>query len=245
MRRICDPLCGPDRGVQAAPLARQNGPVPVSTSRPAARLVGTATAVLLLSSGCAFDDQPALDDAVGAPTASPSSTVEAPPAVRLTPMGTQLSLGQTATVVYEGPSRQGTVLGLTPVRARPGSVADFSGFVVDRYTRASTPYYVDVIVTNTGEGRVGGAPVPLWGVDGRNRLLPPAAFAATFEACPSSDLPQRFAPGDRLRTCLVYLSPDHGSLRAVSFRPDQQFRPIVWEVGLAHGGRGFPPARGR
>ena len=36
------------------------------------------------------------------------------------------------------------------------------------------------------------------------------------------------APGDRLKTCLVFLAPDKGTLDAVSFRPNQEFDPIRW-----------------
>ena len=31
-----------------------------------------------------------------------------------------------------------------------------------------------------------------------------------------------------MTTCLVYLSPKHGDLTAVSFRPTQDFNPITW-----------------
>ena len=32
----------------------------------------------------------------------------------------------------------------------------------------------------------------------------------------------------RLSTCLVYLSPDKGTLDAVSYRPASEFDPITW-----------------
>ena len=81
---------------------------------------------------------------------------------------------------------------------------------------------------NVGEGDVGGVGVPLWGVNAANTLLPAVNFTTSFKPCPSKPLPKKFATGATLSTCLVYLSPDHGTLEAVSFRPSQEFNPITW-----------------
>jgi hypothetical protein len=160
------------------------------------------------------------------PTASPSGGSKS--AGQLTPQGARLSFGDSATVAYRPRQGRGTQLALVVRAATKGSVHDFAGLQVDQYTTSSTPYYVDVSVRNVGDSPVGEAPVPLWGVDEEARLLPPAGFARTFEPCPSEELPAKFSPGDRLATCLVFLAPKRGALRAVSFRPSQEFRPIVW-----------------
>lgn len=159
---------------------------------------------------------------------TPSSNVEVPADITLTEVGADLSFGDTATVIHEPNQKRGTVLELTVDTATKGSTKDFAGFILDDYTRAATPYYVDVRVENVGEGEVGGNAVPLWGVDADNTLLPPATFTTTFRPCPSKPLPDQFDPGDSFRTCLVYLAPDRGSLDAMSFRPNQQFDPIRW-----------------
>jgi hypothetical protein len=96
------------------------------------------------------------------------------------------------------------------------------------HTRWATPYYVDVTVENVGESNVGGAPVPLWGVDATNTLLPPATFTTTFRRCPSEPMPKKFGSGKAFSTCLVFLAPEQGTLEGVSFRPNQAFDPIVW-----------------
>jgi hypothetical protein len=75
---------------------------------------------------------------------------------------------------------------------------------------------------------LGGRPVPLYIVDGRNTLIEASGFASTFKPCPSKALPKKFENGDRAKVCLVYLSPRNGDLTAVSFRPTEDFDPIVW-----------------
>jgi len=70
--------------------------------------------------------------------------------------------------------------------------------------------------------------VPLWGISGENTLLPPVLFTSAFAKCPTEALPVGFAPGTRFQTCLVFLSPDKGSLEGVSYRPTEDFTPIEW-----------------
>ncbi len=164
---------------------------------------------------------------------SPSSTVAVPEGVELTEVGADLGFGDTATVIHEPDQKTGTVLELTVKSAARGTLKDLSGFVLDPYTKSSTPYYVDVAVENVGEGQVGGSGVPLWGVDGTNTLLPAARFTTAFRRCPSEPLPKRFGPGRSFETCLVFLAPDKGTLEAVSFRPNQEFDPIEWTGSIA------------
>lgn len=164
---------------------------------------------------------------------SPSISVKVPTGVELTEPGARLSFGDTATVAYDPGQGSGTVLALTVRSARQGTLRDLSAFDLDKRTRTSTPYYVRVSVENRGPGTVAGGPVPLLGVDGGDLLLPPAVFTTEFRRCPSERLPKSFGPGDSFRTCLVYLSPDKGSLEGVSYRPDPDVAPVTWtgEVG--------------
>lgn len=159
---------------------------------------------------------------------SPSSTVTVPETTELTEVGADLAFTEAATVIFEPNQKRGSVLRLTVDGAKQAKIQDFSGFVLDDARRKSTPYYVDVTVQNVGDGDVGGAAVPLWGVDGTNTLLPPVTFTTTFPRCPSEPLPKKFAPRAKFSTCLVYLAPDKGVMEAVSFRPNQQFQPITW-----------------
>ena len=69
---------------------------------------------------------------------------------------------------------------------------------------------------------------PLYIVDGDDTLVESSTFVTDFEACPSTDFPKTFEPGDKVKRCLVYLAPDKGDLVAVSFRPTEEFDPIIW-----------------
>lgn len=159
---------------------------------------------------------------------SPSSTVNVPASVGLTEVGADLAFGDTATVIFEPNQKQGTALELTVKGVEQGTLKHFSGFILDDYTKAAAPFYTQVQVRNVGEGDVGGAGIPLWGVDGKNTLLPAASFTTPFRRCPSEPLPKKFGPDQTFETCLVFLAPDQGTLEAVSFRPNQDFDPIQW-----------------
>ncbi|HET7534401.1 MAG TPA: hypothetical protein VFJ83_14705 [Nocardioidaceae bacterium] len=187
----------------------------------------TLAAALVLAS-CGGDGEKAAESPAVTTSPSPSSTVNVPETVELTDVGADLAFGDPATVIHEPDQKSGTVLELTVKKATEGTIKDFSGFILDDYTRTSTPYYVDVTVKNVGEGTLAGGAVPLWGVDAKNTLLPPASFTTTFDRCPSEPLPQKFEPEASFSTCLVFLAPDKGTMEAVSFRPNQEFDPIRW-----------------
>lgn len=208
-------------------VAVHNEGMPLTRPTPLRRLALAVAAGLVLASCGGSAEEPTADPA---PTTSPSpsSTVAVPESVELTEVGADLAFGDSATVIHEPNQKRGTVLELTVTSAEQGTTKDLSGFILDDYTRAATLYYVQVEVENVGEGDVGGAAVPLWGVDGENTLLPPATFTTTFRRCPSAPLPREFEPEAAFRTCLVFLAPDGGVMQGVSFRPNQEFDPIRW-----------------
>ena len=194
------------------------------------RVAAAVAASALLLSGCGADAPQ--DDAAptgsATPTPTPSSTVPVPDGVEVTIAGAQLAFGDTATVAHEAEGRAG-VLALTVESATQGKLADLKGFDLDdSYKKNGNYYYVRVSVENAGETVLGDLPVPLWGVSGENTLLQAVEFTSAFKKCPTEKLPKRFRPGDTFKTCLVYLSPDHGDLEAVSYRPDPEFVPIEW-----------------
>lgn len=219
---------------------------------PPHRLLLRASALVLASTlalaGCVGTDDAPAADAPAADTspqpATPSESVpddvDLPAGVELTEPGAQLSFGDAARVAHEAarPARDGgkdrratrtTVLALTVDSATRGSVKDLAGFrLTDPYQRRAHYYYVRVTVRNLGEKRFGDVAVPLWGISGENTLLPPVQFTSAFARCPTEPLPVGFRPGARFRTCLVFLSPDKGSLEGVSYRPTEKFTPIEW-----------------
>ncbi len=208
--------------------------LPRSRSLTAPRRAALAVAAGLVLSGCSGGGDPDAEESPSASndasaTESPTADVSVPEGVEVTAQGSDLEFGDSAVVVFEPDQKRSTLLGLTVKSARKGRLADFKGYVLDDpYTRKASYYYVKVTVENVGEGDVGGSPVPLWGVNGENTLLPAVSFTTDFKQCASTPLPKKFEEGDSVDTCLVYLSPDKGALEAVSFRPDQAFDPIEW-----------------
>lgn len=211
--------------------------VPPPRSRLLALTALTAASALLL--GACSSDSGGSADRSAATTSAPaettpaspsaSSTVKVPGGVRLTDQGSRLSFGRPATVIFEPAQGRGSVLQLTVRGVRRGTLADFRGFILDdEYKKRADYYYASVTVRNVGTGNVGGVPVPLWGVNATNTLLPAVNFTTTFPKCPSRRLPANFGAGATLNTCLVFLSPNKGSLRAVSYRPSQAFDPVTW-----------------
>lgn len=207
-----------------------------------AALAALLTGSLLLA-GCSndsgSDDEPGADGSssasAGAATASASATpyLPVPDGVELTPQGSELQVGDEATVAYE--PRQGTV-GVLTIRVdrleKTSFKESFGGWQLDGPTKKANPYFVRATVTNAGDTDLGGRAVPLYIVDGRNTLIEPSSFASRFEPCPSTPLPKKFGARKKVEVCLVYLAPEKGDLTAVSFRPEQEFNPITWTGDL-------------
>jgi hypothetical protein len=200
-------------------------------NRASRRLAPVVLAALVLA-GCSGDSD---GDAGGGggddPTTSASASPYLPVAdgVELTAQGSSLAVGEAATVAWE--PRQDTVgvIDVTVDRLEQTSFKkSFTGFKITDETKKTSPFFVRVTVTNTGETDLGGRRIPLYAVDGENRLVDYSGFASTFEPCPSTDFPKPFAPGASAQFCLVYLVPDKGELTAVSFRPTQEVNPITW-----------------
>lgn len=183
-------------------------------------------AVALVLTGCGGATKK-IEEKVKA-TDLPTGHVNVPSGVTLTKAGAALKFGEAADVAYEPNPQRNTVLQLTVASATKGSINDFSAYVLDARTKASTPYYVQVSVKNVGDGDVGQTPIPLWAVDSTNTLIQASSFTNSFTKCPSLPLPTTFAPNAVLSTCLVYLVPAAGTLTGVSFRPLQAYAPILW-----------------
>ena len=193
-------------------------------TRRAVQVPAALVAAVLFLSSCSSDDS----SSSATPSSSQSPSETSPSGVALTDQGTRLDFGESATVAHRQAGEEG-VLKLTVDSATKGSIKDLTGYDLDTpYKRRGSYYYVDVSVANKGTTTVGGIPVPLWGLSGDNTLLQPVIFPNRFAKCPTKNLPKKFKPGDKLKTCLVFLSPNHGSLKGASYRPSESFLPIEW-----------------
>jgi hypothetical protein len=219
------------------------------------RRVGTSFAAVLLAgsllAGCSGDDSsgaaPGPDDSTtdttatasgassetaggtGTATADPVSTLPVPDGVELSPQGSQLQVGETATVAYEVKQGVVGVLDLTVTRLEKTSFGkSFVGWDLDAGQKKANPYFVRATVTNRGDTDLGGRRAPLYIVDGNNTLVESTTFASAFTPCEPGSFPKKFPAGKKTKVCLVFLAPQKGDLTAVSFRPTQDFDPITW-----------------
>lgn len=204
--------------------------------------LGLAAALLAVSGvavACSQDDgvsAPVADDTAAAsdePTATATASVEPTPyldvpGVELTEQGTELDLGESATVAWRPDQKTVGALDVVVRTVERAPMSVFRGWRLDEATRASAAYFVRATVDNVGKGDLSGVAVPLYAVDGDDTLIQHSTFASRFRACPSEPFPARFGPGRSAEVCLVYLLPDKGDLTAVSFRPTQDFDPITW-----------------
>jgi hypothetical protein len=195
-------------------------------SRAVRALVGASVATCLLLAGCSDDG--ASGDGGEGPTAAETPYLPVPDGVELTAQGSELELGETATVAYEPRQELVGALDITVTRTDRATFKLFSGWQLSADTKSKAPYFVHAKIRNVGETDLGGQRPPLYAVDGDNRLIESSTFGSTFKLCPSADFPKRFRTGDTVKTCLVYLAPDRGELTGVSFRPTEEFDPIVW-----------------
>ena len=202
------------------------------------RLAGLMLTGALVLTGCSGnDDKPSADPSgsgsgSASGSVSPSATptyLPVPDGVELTAQGSELGVGDHAVVAYEPRQKQVGVLDIAVTRLEKTTFKkSFSGWQLDAATKKTNPYFVHATITNDGKTDLGGRAVPLYIVDGTNTLIESSRFASTFKPCPSQTFPKKFKAGAKVKVCLVYLSPAHGDLTAVSFRPTQDFNPITW-----------------
>jgi hypothetical protein len=204
--------------------------------------VGTSLGAVLLAggvlAGCSGDDKA---PEASEPTSTSSSASDnptsasagpylpVPDGVELTDQGTQLAVGDTATVAFEVKQGVVGVLDIKVTRLEKTSFKkSFVGWDLDDGQKHANPYFVRATVTNRGDTDLGGRRTPLYIVDGENTLVEATSFASSFKPCEPGTFPKKFKTGKKTKVCLVYLAPRKGDLVAVSFRPTQDFDPITW-----------------
>ncbi|MFD1948559.1 hypothetical protein [Nocardioides aestuarii] len=203
-----------------------------------ARLLVLPAVLTLALTGCSGDTGETPDEGTSPVGETASETpaepyLDVPEGVELTAQGAVLSLGDTATVAWQPDQKK---VGALEVKVTSMEQADFKQFVgweLTKKIKQTAPYFVRATVTNVGDtdlgSKKGALPVPLYGVDDQNRLIESSLFSGSFKPCQSAAFPDKFKPGATMKACMVYLAPDKAALEAVSFRPEQEFNPIIWE----------------
>lgn len=204
------------------------------------KTVIAACAAVLALGGCATATEGTAAPSTSLPdspaTTSSSASEAAPPPGDggLTPTGTKLAVGQTATVMYETKSlsKDGTKLEVTTVSVKAGSIDDLAGFDLDAQSKVSDPFYVTVTFKNVGPLPM--EPGGIFGVisahntsgDELNRL----SLIGEFEPC-QGDVPDNLAVGASYTDCGVYLAPTGQNISDVTlafYFGDADRTEITW-----------------
>lgn len=184
-----------------------------------------APALALAGCGADNDEKPSAKPSVDLPTGN----VDVPEGVTLTKAGTELAFGETATVAYQPNTQKSSVLELTVDSVQTGRISDLAAYGLKPAEKTSTPYYARVRVKNVGSGDLSGAALIVYAVDTTNSLVQPVTFNNVFTKCPSKRLPAGFTTGKSAGVCLTYLIPRGRKLVEMSYRPLQEFAPIIWK----------------
>jgi hypothetical protein len=166
----------------------------------------------------------------------------------LTPPGTQLKVGEKASVAWvpfseDNPSggEKGIALEVSVEAIETGSIDDFENVELEADEKSSTPYYVKLQI----EAASGTEPPPdeepyiaFDAIDDRGQEQSSVTFLGEFERCDNADMPRPFTDGDSYETCLTYLVPSGGSIEEVRWDsgPSEGTEltpyyddPIVWK----------------
>ena len=206
-------------------------------------VIAVCAAVLALA-GCASEKAGVATPSTSlpeSPVVSSSSASEEPTPAGdgdLTPTGTTLAVGETATVMYETKSlsKEGTKLAVTAVSVKAGSIDDLAEFDLDAQTKVSDPFYVTVSFKNVGPLPM--EPGGIFGVisahntagDEMNRL----SLIGEFAPCDGDDVPDTLAVGASYTDCGVYLAPtgqDIGKVTLAFYFGDADRTEVSWNAG--------------
>ena len=165
----------------------------------------------------------------------------------LTPPGTHLAFGGTATVGWVPPSQdtgngahKGLKLQVTVLSIQKGTMADFRNVQLNANEQKSTPYYVQLRVTALGSTpppKNSDPAITFTAIDDRGQEQQSVTFLGTFARCDDPFPPKQFVSGKTYQSCLTYLIPGGGSIQKVQWdngpaaanQVTPYFeRPIVW-----------------
>lgn len=146
----------------------------------------------------------------------------------ITEPGTELELGETATVVWHPNQKVQGTIGLTLNRIDQGPLKDVRAIKITPPLKNPRLYYARVTLENKSDINLGGfTPLGLLYLDdGSDVLTPPADLRVTFKPCDLKPLPKSFGPGKKANVCLVYAVSTQ--LRNISLRPNDTDAMITW-----------------
>ena len=216
----------------------------------AAALMACASLAIGLAA-CGGDDDDEEEAATPQPTTQPETTTEAAPKPTtggLTPPGTKLAFGESATVGWNPPSlslegsNKVIKLEVAVVSLEKGTQADLKDINLDPDQRRSTPYFLKVQLRNLGGTgpREDDPDITFDAIDDRGQEQGSVTFIGDFPRCEDTEAPKPFSRGKEYESCLTYLVPGGGAIEEVRWRSGPAPRdgvseyfekPIVWRAG--------------
>ncbi|GAA4812295.1 hypothetical protein ACFQ0K_04655 [Nocardioides caeni] len=172
-----------------------------------------------------------------ASTEATESTSQAVPSGDLTPAGTELALGEAATVSFSSGDGSGTVQVVVD-EITVGTPADLEPLDLGDQAAGFVPYYIQVTVTGvSGSAELGNYSIN----ESIEGLLPDGEKAQTiyiigdFAPCEEETFPGDFSDGASFETCVTYLAQESTEVAAAQYAPREgdynsyDGEPVVWK----------------
>ena len=197
------------------------------------RTFALALVVTFALTACSGGGDESVEPASPSSPASSTTTASAAPATTAaatTAPGTTLALGESGSVAWQVDAETTGTVDLVVSQVQRKGRRVLAGWVPEDQIADTTPYFVRAGVTNAGETELGGAALPLYLRDASGVLSPAATFGSDFTRCPSTPLPESFAPGDSADICLVYTLAPKVEPDAMTFQPTSTELGVAWQV---------------
>jgi hypothetical protein len=173
----------------------------------------------------------------------------APASGSLTAPGTELKLGEEATVTYvpfneeaDGKEHQGIETKVTVTAIEEKTQGDLSAIELEPEEKEKTPFFVKAKVE-----AVGNEPPPdeenpsirLTAVDDRGQEASSLTILGEFSDCEEEQPPSHFVAGASFETCLIYLVHEGGSVAEMTWNAgpteelglsEYQEEPVTWSA---------------
>lgn len=172
------------------------------------------------------------------PTESESADTGAAPTGDVTAPGTELAIGEGATVPFESGNDGSGVIEIVVDEIAEGKPADLAPLDLGDQAKGLVPYYINLTVT----GVSGSDTLQNYSVnEDVEGLLPDGSEAqalsiiGSWEPCDNESFPGDFADGTSFTTCIPYLAPEASEVAGAQYAPYEgdynpvDGAPVVWK----------------
>jgi hypothetical protein len=182
--------------------------------------------------------------------AVPSSGAEGAGAGGLTPAGTEIKVGESATVIWVPSSefettkaQTGIELEATVEAIEEGKQSDLDGLELEAKEKGSVPFYVRLKLEAPTDKAIPAEEDPavtFTAIDDRGEEQGSVIFLGTFPPCEEKEVPMPFDGGASYETCSTYLMKGGGSIEKVEWNSGPAKanevtpyfeHPVVWGEG--------------